>query len=46
MGKIKLVISLLQTILITLYIIFYNVQYFWSVKSLIVNIYTLIAGLN
>ena len=31
-------ITAIQTVLVTAYIMFYNVQYYWTLKSTIINI--------
>ncbi len=38
MKAINYIISTIQTIIVVLYIMFYNVQYFWSLKSTIMNL--------
>ena len=42
MKAINYIISAIQTIIVVLYIMFYNVQYFWSLKSTIENLINIV----
>lgn len=42
MKAINFIISAVQGVLVAAYILFYNVQYYWSLKSTVMNIISLI----
>lgn len=42
MKAINFIISIVQGFLVAAYILFYNVQYYWSLKSTVQNIISLI----
>ena len=42
MKAINYIISAIQTVIVVLYIMFYNVQYFWSLKSTIENLINIV----
>lgn len=42
MKAINFIISIVQGFLVVVYILFYNVQYYWSLKSTVQNIISLI----
>ena len=42
MKAINFILTMVQGILVAAYILFYNVQYYWSLKSTVHNIISLI----
>ncbi len=42
MKAINFIISMFQAVLVGAYILFYNVQYYWSIKSTLQNLISLI----
>jgi hypothetical protein len=42
MKAINFLISAVQGVLVAAYILFYNVQYYWSLKSTVMNIINLV----
>ena len=44
MKAINFIITMVQGLLVAAYIMFYNVQYYWSLKSTVQNIISIITG--
>lgn len=42
MKAINFIISAVQGVLVAAYILFYNVQYYWSLKSTVMNIINMV----
>jgi len=43
MKAVNFIISVFQVVMVVLYILFYNVQYFWSLYGTVQNIISIVA---